>query len=89
MFEEKFVQQLASALAPRVADALRPQIEARGITPRYLNLEQAAQYMSTTPDGVRGMLRAKRFPARQIGKRVFIDRNDIDNAMNENLHWLG
>jgi excisionase family DNA binding protein len=88
MFEEKFVQQLAGALAPRVADALRPQIEARSITPRYLNLDQAAQYMSTTADSVRGMLRAKRFPARQIGKRVFIDVKDIDQAMDEGVHYL-
>ena len=68
---------------------VRPAIEAtRGITPRYLNLDQAATYLSTTRDGVRGMLRAKHFPARQVGKRVFVDRNDIDAAMNEGLHWL-
>ena len=88
MFDENFLTALARAIAPRVADALRPHIESRGITPRYLNLEQAGGYLSTTPDGIRGMLRAKRFPARKLGERVFIDRNDIDAAMNENLHWL-
>lgn len=88
MFEEKFVQQLARELAPIVAEAIRPHIESRGITPRYFNLEQAAQYLSTTIDGVRGMLRAKRFPARKIGERLFIDVRDIDKAMGEGEYWL-
>jgi hypothetical protein len=51
-------------------------------------LEQAATYLSTTPDGVRGMLRAKRFPARKIGTRVMIDVRDIDLAMSEGIYYL-
>jgi excisionase family DNA binding protein len=88
MFEDKFIDELARALAPAVAARIQTHLGKGGITARYLNLEQAAVYLSTTADGVRGMLRAKHFPARQIGKRVFIDRNDIDQAMSENLHWM-
>jgi excisionase family DNA binding protein len=90
MFDEKFIAALAAALAPAVAARMQAGQNGAGgaVAPRYLNLEQAAIYLSTTPDGVRGMLRAKRFPARQMGKRVFIDRNDIDRAMEEGEHWM-
>ena len=88
MFEEKFIDELVSRLTPALAARIQTQLGNGGITPRYLNLEQAAVYLSTTPDGVRGMLRAKRFPARKIGSRVMIDRNDIDKAMDEGMQWL-
>jgi excisionase family DNA binding protein len=87
VFHRKFITSLARELAPAVVDAIKPHLGG-GIAPRYLNMDQAAQYLSSTPDGVRGMLRAKHFPARKIGTRVMIDRNDIDKAMNENVHWL-
>jgi excisionase family DNA binding protein len=88
VFSDKFIDELANALTPALAARIEERLGNGGVTPRYLNLEQAAVYLSTTPDGVRGMLRAKRFPARQIGKRVFVDRNDIDKAMDEGMQWL-
>ena len=59
-----------------------------GIVPRYLNLNQAAVYLSTTPDAVRRMLRDKHFPCRKIGSRTFIDKQDIDQAMERSLQCL-
>lgn len=86
MFDSKFIDELASALAPRVAAHL-PKPEA-GIAPRYLDLKQAAVYLSATPAAVRGMLRAKLFPCRKLKARVWIDKQDIDRAMNEALRYL-
>ena len=89
MFDEKFIAALAAALAPAVAARMQTgQNGAGAVTPRYLNLEQAAVYLSTTADGVRGMLRAKRFPCKKIGGRIMVDMRDIDKAMDENTHWL-
>jgi Helix-turn-helix domain len=90
VFDEKFITALAAALAPAVAARMRAGQNGAGgaVTPRYLNLEQAAIYLSTTPDGVRGMLRAKRFPCKKIGGRIMVDVRDIDKAMDENTHWL-
>jgi hypothetical protein len=91
MFNTKMLKMFAREIAPALRVTIREAIaEHTGVAPRYFGLEQAAQYLSTTQDGVRGMLRAKRFPTRQLGKggRVFIDRNDIDKAMSENVHWL-
>jgi excisionase family DNA binding protein len=90
MFTQKMLATFARELAPALRTIVRDAIAAHagGVTPRYLSLEQAAKYLSSTPDGVRGMLRAKRFPARKLGNRVMIDVRDIDKAMEENVHWL-
>jgi hypothetical protein len=58
------------------------------IAPRWLDLEQAAALMSTTKDGVRGMLRSGLFPARKMGARVMIDTKDLEKAFSENTIWL-
>lgn len=86
MFDEKFIDTLASALAPKVA-ALMPA-PSSALAPRYLNLNQAAVYLSTTPAGVRGMLRTKLFPCRKLGSRVLIDKQDIDRAMDQAIQFL-
>jgi hypothetical protein len=87
MFDEQFIYALAKALAPKVAELIKPHLVAK-IAPRYLNLDQAADYLSTTPDGVRGMLRSKLFPCRKVGARVLIDIRDIDKTMDENVQYL-
>lgn len=86
MFDEKFITALAAELAPKVA-ALMPE-PAAGVAPRYLNLNQAAVYLSTTPGAVRRMLRDKHFPCRKIGSRTFIDKQDIDRVMSANVQYL-
>ncbi len=87
MFDDVFVQRLAETLAPKVAALLADQLSNK-IAPRYLNLEQASVYLSTTKDGVRQMLRSKRFPCRKIGSRVLVDVRDIDRVMAEHTDWL-
>jgi excisionase family DNA binding protein len=90
MFTTKMLATFARELAPALRGIVREAIAEHSATvaPRYFTIEAAATYLSSTPDGVRGMLRAKRFPCRKIGARVLVDRNDIDKAMNENLQWL-
>jgi|SRR5579872_3227062 len=69
------VRQELAALSPKIA-------------PRWLDLEQAAVLMSTTKDGVRGMLRSGLFPARKMGARLMIDVKDLEKAFAENTVWL-
>jgi hypothetical protein len=88
MFDAEFINTLADALAPRVAESIKAQLETPKVAPRYLDLEAAAVYLSTTPDGVRGMARAKRFPVSKIGGRIMFDRAEIDKAMAENKTYL-
>jgi excisionase family DNA binding protein len=90
MFTTKLLATLARELTPGLRTIVREAFEEQGaVTPRYLSIEAAASYLSTTTDGVRGMLRDKRFPVSKIGARVFIDRNEIDKGMGENTQWLG
>jgi hypothetical protein len=86
MFTEKMLHTFAHELAPVVADRLREHLAPR-IAPRYMSLEKAADYMSTTPGAVRGMLRARQLPQSKIGERVFIDVRDIDRAMKAGKGW--
>jgi excisionase family DNA binding protein len=83
IFDEAFIDTLAK----RIVVLLEPHLIAK-IAPRYLNLDQAAEYLGSSRDGVRGMLRAKLFPVRKLGARVLIDKQDIDAAMTENMQWL-
>ncbi len=84
MFDKVFIQELAKAIAVEVAKIVdsKPRV-----APRYLSLEQAAVYLDTTKDGVRGMARAKLFPIKKAGSRTFIDIHDIDEAMQSNTAW--
>ncbi len=84
VFDKEFIAELAKAIAVEVAKILERTPK---ITPRYLNLEQAAVYLNTTKDGVRGMARAKVFPIKKAGSRTFIDIHDIDAAMQSNTAW--
>jgi len=87
MFTDKMIRAFAREMAPAVAELLREHLTPC-IAPRYMSYEQAAEYLNTTPDAVRGMARAKEFPVRKIGARVFIDLRDIDKVMAEGEHWL-
>jgi excisionase family DNA binding protein len=90
MFTTKMLKQFAREIAPQLRTIVRECFdEQSAIAPRYLSLETAAAYLNTTPDGVRGMLRSKRFPVCKIGARVLIDRNEIDKSLGENSQWLG
>ncbi|MCZ2154049.1 MAG: helix-turn-helix domain-containing protein [Bryobacterales bacterium] len=84
MFDKAFIQELAKAIAVEVAKIVDATPK---VAPRYLSLEQAAVYLDTTKDGVRGMARAKLFPIKKAGTRTFIDIHDIDEAMQSNTSW--
>jgi hypothetical protein len=84
VFDKEFIAELAKAIAVEVAKIMDSTPK---VAPRYLSLEQAAVYLDTTKDGVRGMARAKLFPIKKAGTRTFIDIHDIDAAMQENTAW--
>jgi len=81
-FQQLITDAVRVAVRQELA-ALKPKI-----APRWLDLEQAAELMSTTKDGVRGMLRSGLFPARKMGARVMIDTKDLEKAFAENTVWL-
>jgi hypothetical protein len=82
LFDETFINSLADALAPRL------KVTAPAVEPRWLDWASAAVKLSTTPAGVRGMARAKRFPVSRIGAKIYIDVRDLEKVMNENKTYL-
>ena len=51
---------------------------ANEITPRLLSVEQAGQYLGRTPGAIRQLIYRGYFPAVKAGRRVQIDRYDLD-----------
>ena len=83
-----YLEELANRLAPKIADLIMERVHAPTVTPRWVDLEQAAILMSTTKDAVRGMARAKLFPVHKLGSRVMIDIRDLEKAFHQNTAWL-
>ena len=87
VFWQQVIDMLADAIAARLARQINSGTEPR-IAPRWLDLQAAAQLMSTTRDAVRGMARAKLFPVKKMGGRVMVDIRDLEKAFEENTAWL-
>jgi hypothetical protein len=83
-----YLEELANRLAPKIADLIMQRIQVPTVTPRWVDLEQAAILMSTTKDAVRGMARAKLFPVHKLGSRVMIDIRELEKAFAQNTVWL-
>lgn len=75
------------ALAERVAQKLRGQLDQDGVTstvrPRLLTVEQAAVYLGRTEEGVRHLIASGRLAAVRLDRRVFIDVKDLDRLIQE------
>jgi len=82
------IDRLADAIAGRISERISAALASTRIAPRWVDLDAAAQLMSTTKDAVRGMARAKLFPVKKMGGRVMLDVRDIEKAFDENTTWL-
>ena len=83
-----YLDELANRLAPKIAGLIMERVQAPRVTPRWVDLEQAAILMTTSKDAVRGMARAKLFPVHKMGSRVMIDIHDLEKAFSQNTVWL-
>jgi len=52
---------------------------AEPIQPRLLGIEAAAQYLGATPWFIRTLIWERRVPFCRLGKRLVIDRTDLDS----------
>ncbi len=55
-----------------------PSLPAPRINPEYLDIRQAAIYMSVTVWTIRRLLKAGKIHAKKVGKRFTIKRTDLD-----------
>ena len=78
-------QLVGPVLAEAILDALREELAA-DTSPhpepasRWLTVEQAADYLGTTPKAIRRRIDRGRLRAVRDGRRVYIDRQALDEA---------
>lgn len=69
------------------ADLLREEMVDRQMPPPMLTLEQLAERFNTTPDGIRSMMKGRRFNIPYVrqgkGGRLLFDSRDVEAAINK------
>lgn len=79
---ESPLDQLLDVLAERLTKKL-PK-DARNVSARLLTVEQAATYIGRTKEAVQHMVSRGKLPTVRTDRRVFIDRNDLDQWIEDN-----
>ena len=88
MFADEFIESLAQALTPRLVAALAPHQTNSAPQQEWFTRKQAAQYIGSTPEGLRHMLREGLVPVSQVKGRERISRTDLDRLWQENKQYL-
>lgn len=71
----------SNLIAPPVANQVSTNQE---VTPvRYMDIKQAALYTSSHPWAIRSLIYARAIKFSRLGRKYILDRNDIDDYMNE------
>ncbi len=75
---------LAKRVAAEVCSEMQQAEAAPGVRPRLLTLEQAGQYLGRTRQAVEHMVRGGRLRAVKADRRIFLDREDLDEWIENN-----
>jgi excisionase family DNA binding protein len=71
-------------LAAAILDALREELAAAAphseLASRWLTIEQTADYLGTTPKAIRRRIERGRLRAVRDGRRVYVDRQALDET---------
>jgi excisionase family DNA binding protein len=73
--KQKYVDQERQALVMPKPAAIAP-----GVSPEYLNVEQAAVYLGSTVWTIRGLIETRKIQAKKIGRRFIVRRVDLDSC---------
>ena len=75
---DRLLEILAEKLAKRLAR------ESPNLQPRLLTIEQAATYLGRTAEATQHLTSSGKIPTVRSDRRVFIDRHDLDEWINDN-----
>jgi excisionase family DNA binding protein len=85
MFNETFLEVLTEKVAERLIPRLAQIAERTDSNEtRYLSLEQAAEFIGTSYEGMRAMARKEHIPVVRRGARRHIDKRDLVAFMEKN-----
>ena len=89
MFDTDFIDRLAQAITPRLAELLYPRLKVDPVLQQeWLNRQQAARYIGATKEALRHMLREGILPVYDVKGREHISEADIDKLWRENKRFL-
>ena len=91
MFDERFIDALAAALAPAVAARLEDRLGNGngGIVERLKTVEKAAIYLGRSKASVQHLIAQRRLPVVREGGRVFLDVRELDRWIAANTEPAG
>jgi excisionase family DNA binding protein len=81
---------LAKALAAEIAERLRSEIARLAepsIQPALLTVKEAAVYLGRTEQAIQHLIFEKQLPVVRVGRRVHLDRKDLDAFIEKNKDW--
>lgn len=83
MFDERFVASLAAQLAARILPRLQaaPRTQETG---RLMTVKAAAVYLGRSVSAVEKLVYRKEIPVVRIGRRVHLDRVELDKWIEQN-----
>jgi excisionase family DNA binding protein len=82
MFDEHFVTALAAQIAARINPHLQPR-NGKAET-RLLTVKDAAAYIGRTEQGLQHLIHKREIVVVRKGRRVHLDRNDLDRWIEAN-----
>jgi len=77
MFDQEFVNQFAEL----VSNAVIAKMPGPRIAPRYMDYEQAGEYIGVSAEAIRAYVRLGYFPVIRKNGRRWIDKEDLDRFM--------
>lgn len=84
---DAIVEMLAKAVAEEVAAKLKDQLaRPYAIKPALLTVKQAAAYLGRSEQSIQHLIFQKDLPVVRVGRRVHLDRRDLDAWIEENKY---
>ena len=88
--QEPLLDSLVEAIAERVMAKIRPELSGGGPSPRFqpalLNVKDAAVYLGRSEQSVQHLIFQRELPVVRIGRRVHLDRRDLDAWIEKNKY---
>ena len=84
---DAIVEMLAKAVAEQVAAKLKVQLaRPHMIEPALLTVKQAAVYLGRSEQSIQHLIFQKDLPVVRVGRRVHLDRRDLDAWIEKNKY---
>ncbi len=84
MFDDRFVAALAAELAARIVPQIQHDNRTARPTARLLTLKEAAAYIGRTEQAVQHLIHRRELVVVRRGRRVHVDRGDLDRWIEAN-----